>query len=69
MSALLTTTMLGMPAVIEALEMAGMRGGVKVIIGGSPVSQMFAEEIHVDAYAATAPGGVEVVKGWFEAQV
>ena len=63
-SALLTTTMLSMPAVVKGLEDAGLRGGVKVIIGGAPVSKKFAEDIHADAYAANAPQGVDVVKGW-----
>ncbi|MBN1316011.1 MAG: corrinoid protein [Anaerolineales bacterium] len=65
MSALLTTTMLGMPAVLKALEDAGLRDGLKVIIGGAPVSLKFAEDIRADAYAANAPQGVDVVKGWF----
>lgn len=64
MSALLTTTMLGMPTVLKALEDAGLRDDLKVIIGGAPVSQKFAEDIHADAYAANAPQGVDVVKGW-----
>ncbi len=63
-SALLTTTMLGMSKVIRALEDAGVRNRVKVIIGGAPVSQKFAEDIHADAYAASAPEGVDVIKGW-----
>ena len=62
MSALLTTTMLGMPEVVEALEQARLRDSVKVIIGGAPVSQKFADDIGVDAYAATAPEAVERVK-------
>jgi 5-methyltetrahydrofolate--homocysteine methyltransferase len=62
MSALLTTTMLGMPEVVETLEEARLRNTVKVIIGGAPVSQKFAADIGVDAYAATAPEAVERVK-------
>ncbi|MFC1996934.1 corrinoid protein [Chloroflexota bacterium] len=68
LSALLTTTMLGMPTVLEAFEDAGLRNSVKVIIGGAPVSQKFAEDIHADAYAANAPQGVGIVKQWFSAQ-
>ena len=41
---------------------------MKVIIGGAPVSQKFAEDIHADAYAANAPQGVGIVKQWFDAQ-
>jgi methanogenic corrinoid protein MtbC1 len=37
---------------------------VKVIIGGAPVSQKFAEDIHADAYGANAPQGVEIVRAW-----
>jgi 5-methyltetrahydrofolate--homocysteine methyltransferase len=64
MSALLTTTMLGMVDVLKALEEAGLREAVKVIVGGAPVSQRFAEQIGADAYAPTAPQGVEIVQTW-----
>ena len=64
MSALLTTTMLGMSDVLEALEEARLRERVKVIVGGAPVSARFAQQIGADAYAATAPEGVEIVKSW-----
>ncbi len=64
MSALLTTTMLGMEDVVAALEAKGMRDNVKVIIGGAPVSRKFAEDIGVDAYASSAPQGVEQIKAW-----
>jgi corrinoid protein of di/trimethylamine methyltransferase len=64
MSALLTTTMLGMGDIVTALEEAGLREMVKVIIGGAPVSQRFAEQIGADAYAPTAPQGVEIVQAW-----
>lgn len=63
MSALLTTAMLSMPQVVKALQDAGLREKVKVIIGGAPVSQKFAEDIDADAYAASALAGVNVVKG------
>jgi len=66
-SALLTTTMLSMPAVLEALEREGLRSRVKVIIGGAPVSKKFAEDIRADAYGATAPQGVEIVRAWLQA--
>jgi 5-methyltetrahydrofolate--homocysteine methyltransferase len=58
----LTTTMLGMSEVVEALAQARLRDRVKVIIGGAPVSAKFADEIGVDAYAASAPEAVEVVR-------
>jgi 5-methyltetrahydrofolate--homocysteine methyltransferase len=62
MSALLTTTMLGMPHVLAALEEAGLREKVKVIVGGAPVSARFAREIGADAYAPSAPEGVTVIQ-------
>jgi methanogenic corrinoid protein MtbC1 len=64
MSALLTTTMLGMRDVLEAMEEAGLREQVKAIVGGAPVSQRFAQNIGADAYAATAPEGVGIIKAW-----
>src|SRR5436309_7462386 len=50
-SALMTTTMPAMRRTIDALEKAGLRAGVKVMIGGAPVSQAFADEIGADGYA------------------
>ena len=64
MSALLTTTMLGMRTVMKTLEEAGLRSKVKVVIGGAPVSLKFAEDIQADGYGANAPQGVEIVRGW-----
>ena len=54
MSALLTTTMTNMSAVIQALEEAGIRDQVKVMVGGAPVTQAFAEKIGADGYAPDA---------------
>jgi len=59
MSTLMTTTMNGMRVVIEKLKEAGIRDKVKVMIGGSPVSQKFADEIGADGYSANA---IEAVK-------
>lgn len=67
LSALLTTTMLCMADIVQALEAVGLRDGMKVIVGGAPVSKRFAEQIGADAYAATAPEGVKVVKTWLAA--
>ena len=58
MSALLTTTMPTMPRTIEALEEAGIRDGVKVMIGGAPVTEKYAETIKADAYAPDAGSAV-----------
>ena len=62
MSALLTTTMTYMKEVIQALEEAGIRNQVKVMIGGAPVSQGFADEIGADGYSDNANTAVAVAK-------
>lgn len=61
MSALLTTTMPSMKDTIEALTGAGVRDKVKVIIGGAPVTQAYADEIGADGYAADAASAVDLV--------
>jgi 5-methyltetrahydrofolate--homocysteine methyltransferase len=58
-SALLTTTMIGMADVITALEEAGLRDKVKVMIGGAPVAQEFADEIKAEGYASDAASAVD----------
>ena len=62
MSALLTTTMVNMKGTIEALEEAGLRDQVKVIVGGAPVTAAFAEEIGADAYAPDAATAVDIAR-------
>ena len=62
LSALLTTTMTVMKDVIAALEEAGIRDKVKVIIGGAPVTKKYADEIGADGYAEDAPTGVKIAK-------
>ena len=62
MSALLSTTMPSMPLTIEALQNAGIRDQVKVIIGGAPVTERYAVEIRADAYASDAGSAVSKVK-------
>jgi 5-methyltetrahydrofolate--homocysteine methyltransferase len=62
LSAMLTTTMLNMKTTIEAINAAGLRSTVKVIIGGAPVSQKFADEIGADGYARDAVLAVDKVK-------
>ncbi len=62
MSALLTTTMVHMPDVIKALEEAGLRDKVKVILGGAPVTQEYADKIGADGYAADAASAVDLAK-------
>jgi len=58
-SALLTTTMIGMADVITALKRADLRGRVKVMIGGAPVTQEFADEIGAEGYAPDAASAVD----------
>ena len=54
MSALLTTTMPGMKSTIEAFEESGLRDTIKIMVGGAPVTDAYAEEIRADGYAADA---------------
>lgn len=61
LSALLTTTMLSMKDTIEALKEAGIRNDVKVLIGGAPISQTFADEIGADGFAPDAASATELV--------
>ncbi|MEI7731560.1 MAG: corrinoid protein [Verrucomicrobiota bacterium] len=58
MSALLTTTMPSMKTTIDALQQAGLRSQVKVIVGGAPITQKFADEIGADGYTESAAGAV-----------
>ena len=62
MSALLSTTMTAMPKTLEALEKAGLRENVKVIIGGAPVTERYAREIKADAYGSDAGAAVAKAK-------
>lgn len=63
-SSLLTTTMNGMKEVVEELEKSGLRAGLKVIIGGAPITDEFAYEIGADAAARDAGHGVRLCKEW-----
>ncbi|HEU0188814.1 MAG TPA: corrinoid protein [Gallionella sp.] len=60
LSTLMTTTMDGMAAVIEMLKEEGIRDSHKVIIGGGPISQAFANKIGADGYADNAAGAIRV---------
>jgi 5-methyltetrahydrofolate--homocysteine methyltransferase len=62
LSALLTTTMPGMKQTIDALEAAGVRNTVKVMVGGAPVTQKFCDEIGADGYAPDAASAVDTAK-------
>ncbi len=62
MSALLTTTMPNMQTTIEALKAAGVRDQVKVLIGGAPITDAYAEKIGADGYAPDASRAVKLAK-------
>lgn len=62
MSALLTTTMGNMPGTIEALKAAGLRDLVKVMIGGAPVTQEYADQIGADGFASDASSAARLTR-------
>jgi corrinoid protein of di/trimethylamine methyltransferase len=62
LSALLTTTMHAMKAVVENLKSAGLHGKVKIIIGGAPVTQKYADEIGADGYSSNANAAVALAR-------
>ena len=62
MSAMLTTTMRAMGHTIKAIEEAGLRDQVKVMVGGAPVDQEFSDRIGADGYGANAPSSSDLAK-------
>jgi 5-methyltetrahydrofolate--homocysteine methyltransferase len=60
MSAMLTTTMRAMGHTIKAIEEAGLRDQVKIMVGGAPVDAEFAKRIGADGYGSNAPGGSDL---------
>jgi 5-methyltetrahydrofolate--homocysteine methyltransferase len=62
MSALLTTTMVYMKEVVEELNKAGLAKKPRILIGGAPITQAYADEIKADGYAADAASAVDVAK-------
>lgn len=62
LSALLSTTMPAMPLTIEALQKAGLRDKVKIMIGGAPVTEKYCQEIKADAYGSDAGAAVAKAK-------
>lgn len=64
MSALLTTTMPNMGKTIEALRQAGVRGQVKVLVGGAPLTEAYAHALGADGYAKDASQAVKVAKSF-----
>jgi corrinoid protein of di/trimethylamine methyltransferase len=67
LSALLTVTLPGMKTTIEALRAAGVRDNVKVLIGGAPVTQRYADEIGADGYGENAAAAVSLARKMLEA--
>ncbi|MDX1612834.1 MAG: corrinoid protein [Candidatus Promineifilaceae bacterium] len=64
MSALLTTTMRAMGHTIKAIEEAGLRDQVKIMVGGAPVDAEFAERIGADGYGSNAPAASDLAQEW-----
>jgi len=62
LSSLMTTTMVRMPEVVKALDKAGLRPGVKVIVGGAPVTKGFADSIGADGWAQDAHSAVTLIE-------
>jgi corrinoid protein of di/trimethylamine methyltransferase len=62
MSALLTTTMGSMKEVVDALQKAGVRKEVKIMVGGAPITSQFADEIGADGYSDNANGAVSLAR-------
>jgi 5-methyltetrahydrofolate--homocysteine methyltransferase len=62
LSALLTTTMVNMKSVVQALAAAGLRDKVKVMVGGAPVTDTWAHSIGADGYGKDAPAAVELAR-------
>jgi len=67
MSALLTTTMPAMTTTIQALQAVGLRDQVKVIVGGAPITQEYAEQIGADGFAPDASRAVSIAKSLVQA--
>jgi len=65
-SALLTTTMQGQKTVVQAIENAGLRSSVQIILGGAPVTQRWTTEIGADGYAKDAMSAVALVRNLLE---
>ena len=65
LSALLTTTMMSQKDIIEALVSSGLRNSVKVMVGGAPVTQSFADEIGADAYTPDAASAADVCRAFY----
>jgi corrinoid protein of di/trimethylamine methyltransferase len=65
MSALLTTTMPSMKTTVDALARAGVRNQVKILIGGAPVTQKYADEIGADGFSESAAGAVAAARQVF----
>ena len=64
MSALLTTTMVNIPEVIKALEAAGLRDKVRVMVGGAPITQNYADQIGADGYSPDAASAADKAKAF-----
>ena len=68
-SALLTTTMRNQKGVVEAIEKAGLRAQVKIMVGGAPVTRRWAQEIGADGYAKDAMSAVDLARELMQRKV
>jgi len=68
LSTLLTTTMPEMEKIIAQIDSAGLRGKLKIIVGGAPVTREYAEKIKADAFGEDAQHGVELINHWIESK-
>jgi 5-methyltetrahydrofolate--homocysteine methyltransferase len=68
-SALLTTTMVQQKKLIDTLTEAGLRDKVKVMVGGAPITEDYAEQIGADGYAADATAAVDLAMRFADTQV
>lgn len=66
MSALMTTSMMGMPEVIGMMKDAGVRDQIKILIGGAPISQKYADQIGADGYAPNGPSAIKAAEKLME---
>ena len=66
LSALLTVTMTAMKTTVDAIKAAGLREGVKILVGGAPLNAKYAREIGVDGYGPTATDAVALARSQVE---
>lgn len=66
LSALLTTTMMAMEKTIKAITDAGLRDSIKIMVGGAPITQDFADQIGADGFAKDAAAAARLARQWID---